>query len=95
MYIQLDQDDYNLIAEVVAEAENGYGCEVEYSDLCLTVTFDKEVYEHRDTDYYNGTGAWITDSVYFTLGDVTCDGVEVRYSHRELEKTIRDYLWDR
>jgi len=96
MYIQLEQEDYNLIAEAVAEADNGYGCEIEYSDLCIKVTFYKQVEEHCDTDYYNGTGAWITDSVDFTLlCEVTCDGVEVRYNHKELGKTIIDYLWSR
>lgn len=95
MYIQLEQEDYNLIAEAVAEADNGYGCEIEYSDLYIKVTFDKQGEEHRDTDYYNGTGAWITDSVDFTLGEVTCDGVEVKYNHKALEKTIKDYLWNR
>ena len=95
MYIQLEQTDYDCIAELIADTDNGCGCEIDYSDICLTVTFDKEVYEHRDTDYYNGTGAWITDSVDFTLGEVTCDGVEVKYNHKELEKTIIYYLWNR
>lgn len=95
MYIQLEQTDYDFIAELIADTDNGCGCEIDYSDICLTVTFDKEVYEHRDTDYYNGTGAWITDSVDFTLGEIHCEGVEVRYNHKELEKTIIDYLWNR
>lgn len=95
MYIQLEEIDYERIAEAVAEADNGCGCEIDYSDLYLTATFDKQVEEHRDTDYYNGTGAWITDSVDFTLGEVACDGVEVRYNHKELEKFIIDYLWNR
>lgn len=95
MYIQLEDSDYDRIAELIAEEEDGYGREIDYSDLCIKVTFDKEVESHQDTDYYNGTGAWITDSVDFILDKVTCDGVEVRYNHKELEKTIRDYLWDR
>lgn len=94
MYIQLEQLDYEAIAEIIIQEGDGDGSKVEYSDLCIEITFDKEVQEHRDTDYYNGTGAWEVDSVDFTLGEVTCDGVEVKYSHKELEKTIKDLLWD-
>ena len=93
MYIQLEQEDYDLIAELIADADDGYGCEIEYSDLCIKVTFDKDVEKHQDTDYYKGTGEWITDSVDFALGEVTCDGVEIRCNERVFEKTIKDYLW--
>lgn len=98
MYIQLERIDYERIAEVIAESDNGYGIETDYSDLCITINFDKYVSEHRDNDYHNGTGEWVTDSVDFSLGEVTCYGIEhieVKYNHKELEKTIRDYLWDR
>jgi hypothetical protein len=95
MYIQLEQSDYDLIAEMVAESKNGIGIEIEYSELCIKVVFNKHVLQHLDDDYYNGTGAWEVDSVDFTLGEIHCEGVEVKYNHKELEKTIIDYLWNR
>lgn len=95
MYIQLEDIDFDDIAEQISECSNRCGGIVSYSDLGIQIEFDKIVEEHRDTDYYNGTGAWITDSVDFTLGDITCDGVEVKYNHKELEKFIKVYLWNR
>ena len=94
MYIQLEQYDYDAIAELVAECDNG-NTKVSYSDFDIEISFYKYVREHRDDDYYNGTGAWETDSVDFSLGDVECSGVEIKYNSKELEKTIEDYLWNR
>ena len=95
MYIQLEQRDYDLIAEIVSESKNGIGIEIEYSELCIKVVFNKHVLQHLDDDYYNGTGAWEVDSVDFTLVEVSCDGIEIKYNNKELEKVIKDWLWNR
>lgn len=94
MYLRLEEDDYEAIAELIAESENGYGVCVSYSDLDIQVSFDMDVKSHQDTDYYNGTGAWITDSVDFALNDVICEGVEIKYSHSQLQRTIIERLWE-
>jgi hypothetical protein len=61
----------------------------------IEIEFDKEVYEHQDTDYYNGTGAWIIDSVEFGICNVTSEGVDVKYNNKALEETIINHLWRR
>ena len=94
MHIQLEQYDYDAIADLVAECDNGNG-EVLYSDFDIEISFYKEVACHQEDDYYNGTGGWITESVDFSLGYVECNGIEIKYNSKELEKTIKDYLWDR
>lgn len=94
MFIQLENIDYDAIAELIVECENGDG-EVLYSDLDIKVSFYKDVCGHLDDDYYNGTGAWEIDSVYFDLGDVECNGIKIKYNSKELEKTIKSYLWNR
>lgn len=92
MYIKLEQQDYETIAEIISEEENTLNGLITYSELGVEIEFSKEAYYHQDTDYYNGTGEWVCDSVEFSLGDVKCEGVEVKYSHRDLEKTIKEYL---
>ena len=95
MYIQLEEIDFADIAEQIAECSNRCGGIVSYSDLGIQIEFDKIVEEHQDTDYYNGTGEWITDKVEFDFHSVTCGDIVVRYNHKEMERTIRDYLWNR
>lgn len=63
-----------------------------YCDL-VEISFSKNVKAERDDDYYNGTGAWEVQSVEFSLGDVKCDDIEIRYNHEKLEKTIEKMLW--
>lgn len=92
MYIKLEQYDYDAIAEIIAEQEDTYNGVISYSDLSIEIDYSKQVCSHREDDYYNGTGAWVTDSVEFSLGEVKCEGIEVKYSHRDLEKTIKEYL---
>ena len=91
MYIKLGQEDYDAIAEIIADMEDGDGI-VEYYDL-IEISFSKNVRAKRDDDYYNGTGAWEVQSVEFSLGEVKCDDIEIRYSHERLEKTIEEMLW--
>lgn len=91
MYIKLGQEDYDAIAELVADMDDGAGA-VEYCDL-VEISFSKNVRAKRDDDYYNSTGAWEVKSVEFSLGDVKCGDIEIRYSHERLEKTIEEMLW--
>lgn len=92
MYIKLGQEDYDAIAELIADKEDVYEGEVEYYDL-VKISFSKNVRAARDDDYYNGTGAWEVKSVYFELVDVVCGDIEIRYNHEKLEKTIEEMLW--
>lgn len=92
MYIKLGQEDYDAIAEIIAEKEDTCNGKVEYCDL-VEVSFSKDVRAERDDDYYNGTGAWEVQSVDFSLGEVKCGDVEIRYNHDKLEKRIEEMLW--
>lgn len=92
MYIKLGQEDYDAIAEIIAEKEDAYNGEVEYCDL-VEISFSKNVRAERDDDYSTGTGAWEVQSVDFTLGEVKCGDIEIRYNHDKLEKTIEEMLW--
>lgn len=92
MYIQLNQTDYDAIAELIAEQDDCIDGYVEYSEIAVEVPFSKSVVAKRDTDYYNGTGAWEVKSVDFSLGEVKCGDIELRYNHEKLEKTIEAWL---
>lgn len=92
MYIKLGQEDYDAIAELIADKEDVCEGEVEYCDI-VEISFSKNVRAEQDNDYYNGTGAWEVKSVDFTLGEVNCGNVEIRYNHERLEKTIEEMLW--
>lgn len=92
MYIKLGQEDYDAIAEIIADMDDECNGEVNYCDL-VEISFSKNVKAERDDDYYNGTGAWEVQSVEFSLGDVKCDDIEIRYNHEKLEKTIEKMLW--
>ena len=92
MYIKLGQEDYDAIAEIIADMDDECNGEVNYCDL-VEISFSKNVKADRDDDYYNGIGAWEVLSVEFSLGDVKCDGIEIRYNHEKLEKTIEKMLW--
>lgn len=91
MYIKLGQEDYDAIAELVADMEDGDGT-VEYCDL-IEINFLKEIAAEKDDDYLTGTGAWEVQSVDFRLGEVSCGDIEIRYNHEKLEKTIEEMLW--
>ena len=92
MYIQLEQHDYDEIANLIyGEDDTCDGCVTYYEDL-IEINFSKEIMGKVDDDYYNGTGAWITTDVVFRLKDVLAP-CEVRYDRRKLEKTIEKVLW--
>lgn len=92
MYIKLGQEDYDAIAELIADKEDDFAGIIEYCDL-IEIRFSKYVRAERDDDYYNGTGAWEIKSVDFSLVDVVCGDVEIRYNHEKLQKTIEEMLW--
>lgn len=92
MYIKLGQEDYIAIAEIIAEMDDECEGVVEYCDI-VEISFSKNVRAERDDDYYNGTGVWEVKDVDFTLGEVSCGDVEIRYNHEGLEKTIEEMLW--
>lgn len=93
MYIQLEQNDYDAIAELIADRENANYDSIEYGSLCIEISYSKNIAYHRDTDYHNGTGVYIVDDVEFTLLGVVCDGIDVKYDEKQLINTITDYLW--
>lgn len=91
MYIQLEQKDYDRIAEIVAENP----CEpyILYEDL-IAVHYEVGGTGYRDDNYFDGTGAYVTTSIDLNLKEVVCDGIDVRYNYDKLKKTIEDLLWD-
>ena len=91
MYIKLGQEDYDAIAELIAEEDVSDG-EVYYQDI-VEISFSKYVRAELDYDDYTGTGTWEVKSVDFSLENVTCGNIEIRYSHEKLEKTIEEMLW--
>lgn len=92
MYIKLGQEDYDAIAELIADMDDECNGGLEYCDL-IEINFSKNVRAKREDDYYNGTGGWIVKGVDFSLGDIKCGDIEIRYNHERLEKTIEEMLW--
>lgn len=91
MYIQLEQKDYDAIAEMIAMATDENS--IFYDDI-IQVCYSVEGEGYREDDYFDGTGAYITTSIDVDLKEVKCDGIEVRYNHDKLKKAIEDLLWD-
>lgn len=94
MYIKLRQEDYDAIAELIAEEEDVCEGYVEYCDI-IEVSFSKNVSVEQEDDYRTGTGAWSVNDVKFNLKEVKCGDNEIRYNHDKLEKTIEKMLWMR
>lgn len=95
MYLQLEQVDYDAIAQAIAEEDDSYNGYYSYSEWDIVIRFHKIVGEHQENDYHNGTGAWVVDHVEFALLDIESVGIEVKYDQNKLIKTIEDYLWQR
>ena len=91
MYIQLDQLDYEAIGKMISNVKDTSRAYIEYEDL-IEIHFGKEITKHQENDYYNGTGAWITDNVDFSLFKVECGDIEVKYDEKQLIKTIIEWL---
>lgn len=94
MYIQLEESDYNAIAELVANEEDTYNGRISYSDLDIEICFSKEVKMHQENHYYDGTGAWVTDSVDFVLDNVDAGNINLRYNSVTLTDIIKYRLWN-
>ena len=92
MYIKLGQEDYDAIAEIIADMDDECQGVVNYYDL-VEISFSKKVRAERDDDFYHGTGAIEVTGVEFSLHEVKCGDVVIRYSHERLEKTIEEMLW--
>lgn len=93
MYIQLEQKDYDGIASLIAENDNTSKGYLEYGELGIEICYSKCIQEHQEDDYYNGTGAWIVDSVDFMIHSIKCGEIEVKYDAKKLDQTINDSLW--
>lgn len=91
MYIQLEQKDYDAIAEMIAMATDENS--IFYDDI-IQVCYSVEVDGYREDDYYDGTGAYVTTSVDVNISDVKCDFIDVRYNREKLIKSIKDLLWN-
>jgi hypothetical protein len=91
MYIQLEQKDYDAIAEMIAMATGDNS--IFYDDI-IEVCYTVEGEGYREDDYYDGTGAYITTSIDVNISDVKCDFLDVRYNREKLIKAIKSLLWD-
>lgn len=85
MFIQLEEKDYQAIAQAIADSAEEKGTAyVDIDGLGFKVDFEKGISGYVEDDYNNGTGAFVcTDAV--VRAEVLCDDVEVRYSNSKLE----------
>ena len=93
MYIQLEQSDYDVIAEKINEygdTENGI---VSISDLGIEVKFSCRVNHHLEGEYESGYYERVVDSVDFKIKSIGCDHLNVLYNEYELNETINEELW--
>lgn len=90
MYIQLEQKDYDAIAEMIAIASDETRI---WYDEFIEVNYEVDGTGYYDDDYLNGTGDYIVTSVDVNLKEVKCADFEIRYNHDKLKETIENLLW--
>ena len=92
MYIQLEDDDYRKIAELIAEADDGTG-NTYYSDFEIKVSYFKITKYDREDNYLSGTGAWIVKDLQVEISSIQClDGTSVVCDFEQIVKHLKDIL---
>lgn len=93
MYITLDNDDYEEIARLICDCEDG-SSHVYYSDYDICVYFYKMVQEHIENDYFNGTGAKVVDGLLLIIEKIELDdnSLNIVYDERMIEKYVKENL---
>lgn len=96
MYIVLEKKDCDNIVNAIIEKGESCIMVIEIGGLDFGISFDLEVeYSHED-DYFNGTGAYVCDSVYCSITDVWLEeedvaiSVDTTYIENEVEKHFRN-----
>lgn len=96
MYIVLEKKDCDNIVNAIIEKGESCIMVIEIGGLDFGISFDLEVeYSHED-DYFNGTGAYVCDSVYCIITDVWLEeediaiDVDTSYIENEVEKHFRN-----
>ena len=93
MYIQLEQSEYDVIAEKIKEYGNTESGSFYISDLDIEVKFSCQVEWHLEGDYESGYSETVVDSVDFEIKSIDCDNLKVCYDESELDETISEALW--
>lgn len=93
MYIVLDDDDCREIAQLICDCEDG-NMHVYYSDYDICVYFYKELREHIEEDYFNGTGSYVTDDITLIIEKVELDdhSVKVEFCEERIERYVKEIL---
>lgn len=96
MYIVLDNDDCKKIIDAIIEKGESCTTSVEIGGLSFCVDFDLEVEYSREDDYFNGTGAYVCESVWCSITDVWLEDedvaidVDTKYIENEVENHFRN-----
>lgn len=95
MYIVLEKKDCDNIVNAIIEKGESCIMTIEIGGLDFGIDFDLEVEYSREDDYFNGTGAYVCESVYCSITDiwleeedVTID-VDTTYIENEVENHFR------
>ena len=93
MYIVLDKNDCSKIIDAIIQSgESGTITSLVINGLSFGVCFDLEVEYSREDDYFNGTGAYVCESVYCSIMDIWLEeedvaiDVDTTYIENEVEK---------
>ena len=97
MYIVLDKNDCSKIIDAIIQSgESGTITSLVINGLSFGVCFDLEVEYSREDDYFNGTGAYVCESVYCSIMDIWLEeedvaiDVDTTYIENEVEKHFRN-----
>lgn len=98
MYIVLKSEECKKIAKAIFE-QNSDTREVvvTIANLNLVVNYSLEIDGYYEDDYFNGTGAWVTTSVDFTLHDVKvegCEDIAISCDSNIIENEVKEYFND-
>lgn len=95
MYIQLEEEDLQEIANEIASWGNTDGSSFYYSPLEIEIKFMVDVSSHVVGDYESGYSERIIDNVNFNVKPIETEGVVVEYDKKMLDKLIEECLWNR
>lgn len=96
MHIVLDKNDCSKIIDAIIEKGESCIMAIEIGGLDFGIDFDLEIEYSREDDYFNGTGAYVCESVYCSITDVWFEeedvaiDIDTRYIESEVEKHFRN-----
>lgn len=96
MHIVLDNNDCSKIIDAIIQSgESDTITSLVINGLSFGVCYDLEVEYSREDDYFNGTGAYVCESVYCSIMDIWFEedvaiSVDTSYIENEVEKHFRN-----